>query len=224
MKQTDRAVLIQRLRWFADNTGDGELFVQAADMLEAADLTANVAQAVPTGKQSLQVAQQESKQEQSNGHGRHDEIRHDHHGDISLDSGAINSAAGKQDLSLTYTTGHCEKNNQKGGCQLHNLQCGWPNCDRKPTGPTPIPQPAVPQEPVAWRRLGRNGGYEYEDGITSFEFDPKAEKLYAAPQTQRPRLSDEDIDALGAGNNYPGTLPGMRNFARLVERKVRGEA
>lgn len=139
MTTQDRPALIQRLRWFADNTGDGELFVQAADMLEAADLTA-------TGKQSLQVAQQESKQEQSNGHGRHDEIRHDHHGDISLDSGAINSAAGKQDLSLTYTTGHCENHKQKGGCQLHNLQCGWPNCDRKPTGPTPIPQPAVPKE------------------------------------------------------------------------------
>jgi hypothetical protein len=34
---------------------------------------------------------------------------------------------------VAYTTGHCENHKQKGGCQLHNLQCGWPNCDRKLT-------------------------------------------------------------------------------------------
>ena len=33
---------------------------------------------------------------------------------------------------VAYTTGHCENHKQKGGCQLHNLQCGWPDCDRKP--------------------------------------------------------------------------------------------
>ena len=32
---------------------------------------------------------------------------------------------------IKYTTGHCEHNNQPGGCQLHNLQCGYPECDRK---------------------------------------------------------------------------------------------
>lgn len=29
------------------------------------------------------------------------------------------------------TTGHCKHNNQPGGCQLHNLQCGYPACDRR---------------------------------------------------------------------------------------------
>lgn len=33
---------------------------------------------------------------------------------------------------VSHTTGHCENHKQKGGCQLHNLQCGWPDCDRKP--------------------------------------------------------------------------------------------
>ena len=33
---------------------------------------------------------------------------------------------------VAYTTGHCENHKQKGGCQLHNLQCGWPDCDLKP--------------------------------------------------------------------------------------------
>ena len=36
-----------------------------------------------------------------------------------------------------YTTGHCPNHNQPGGCQLHNLQCGWPNCDRKPVEHNP---------------------------------------------------------------------------------------
>ncbi|CAB4141606.1 hypothetical protein UFOVP416_52, partial [uncultured Caudovirales phage] len=47
---------------------------------------------------------------------------------------------------VEHTTGHCENHKQKGGCQLHNLQCGWPDCDRKPITAT---QPE--QEPVAWR-------------------------------------------------------------------------
>jgi len=31
-----------------------------------------------------------------------------------------------------FTTGHCENKAQPGGCQLHNLHCGYPNCDRRP--------------------------------------------------------------------------------------------
>lgn len=30
-----------------------------------------------------------------------------------------------------YTTGHCENHKKPGGCPLHNLQCGYPQCDRK---------------------------------------------------------------------------------------------
>ena len=47
---------------------------------------------------------------------------------------------------VAYTTGHCENHKQKGGCQLHNLQCGWPDCDRKPITSPPQPE----QKPVAW--------------------------------------------------------------------------
>jgi hypothetical protein len=32
-----------------------------------------------------------------------------------------------------YTTGHCEENKKVGGCQLPNVNCGWPACDRRPT-------------------------------------------------------------------------------------------
>lgn len=30
-----------------------------------------------------------------------------------------------------YTTGHCKERSKPGGCQLHNLHCGYPQCDRK---------------------------------------------------------------------------------------------
>ena len=31
----------------------------------------------------------------------------------------------------TVTTGHCKEKAKPGGCQLHNIQCGFPACDRK---------------------------------------------------------------------------------------------
>jgi hypothetical protein len=36
------------------------------------------------------------------------------------------------DAVQTFTTGHCKNNAQPGGCQLHNLHCGYPACDRRP--------------------------------------------------------------------------------------------
>ena len=42
---------------------------------------------------------------------------------------------------VAHTTGHCENHKQKGGCQLHNLQCGWPDCDRKPITAPPQRKP-----------------------------------------------------------------------------------
>lgn len=40
------------------------------------------------------------------------------------------------DVQPSFTTGHCQHNNRLGGCQLHNMQCGWPNCDRKAVEPS----------------------------------------------------------------------------------------
>lgn len=44
-------------------------------------------------------------------------------------------AAGAQQVAVPqesrYTTGHCKNHSQPGGCQLHNVQCGYPACDRK---------------------------------------------------------------------------------------------
>jgi len=37
-----------------------------------------------------------------------------------------------------------------------------------------------------------------------------------SPQPDVSVVSDEQIDALAAGNNYPGTVPGYRRFARAI--------
>ena len=81
--------------------------------------------------------------------------------------------------------------------------------------------PAVPQEPVAI--LNHAHGVHAIRSVNIAGLPDGEYKLFAAPQ-QQPRLTDAEIDALGAGNNYPGTVPGMRNFARAIEQKVRGEA
>ena len=44
---------------------------------------------------------------------------------------SITTANAGKDAKPTYTTGHCEHNKQPGGCQQHNLHCGWPKCDQK---------------------------------------------------------------------------------------------
>lgn len=31
-----------------------------------------------------------------------------------------------------FTTGHCAEKARPGGCQRHNLLCGYPDCDRRP--------------------------------------------------------------------------------------------
>lgn len=38
-----------------------------------------------------------------------------------------------------YTTGHCENHKKPGGCPLHNLQCGYPQCDRQPASDAEVP-------------------------------------------------------------------------------------
>ena len=38
----------------------------------------------------------------------------------------------ERDAGPTFTTGHCANHRARGGCQLHNLQCGYPDCDRRP--------------------------------------------------------------------------------------------
>lgn len=60
---------------------------------------------------------------------------------------------------VAHTTGHCENHKQKGGCQLHNLQCGWPDCDRKPITHSPQRKPLTFEEILAIAEESRKHVY-----------------------------------------------------------------
>jgi hypothetical protein len=45
---------------------------------------------------------------------------------------ALRAALAQQEQEPQYTTGHCKERAKPNGCQLHNLHCGYPECDRKP--------------------------------------------------------------------------------------------
>lgn len=61
----------------------------------------------------------------------------------------------------TYIYGICAERRKPGGCQLHNLQCGYPDCDRvRPTlggSTTPAPD-ALATAREEGRRAGRLEG------------------------------------------------------------------
>jgi hypothetical protein len=77
-------------------------------------------------------------------------------------------------------------------------------------------QPEPAQEPVAWMVYTEDGkSVCVTDNPADFAGEHRALPLYTAPP-QRPSLTDEEIDAL-PWNGSP------RQFARAVERKVRGE-
>ena len=44
---------------------------------------------------------------------------------------------GAEMQAKTFTEGHCEQKKAPGGCKLHNLHCGYPDCDRRPLPPPP---------------------------------------------------------------------------------------
>jgi len=59
----------------------------------------------------------------------------------------VSQQAKPEQEPVAHTTGHCENHKQKGGCQLHNLQCGWPDCDRKPIT-TPLHRKPLTDEEI----------------------------------------------------------------------------
>lgn len=48
-----------------------------------------------------------------------------------------------------YTEGHCAEKRKPGGCQLHNLHCGYPECDRK-AAPAPAEAHELPPLPPSY--------------------------------------------------------------------------
>lgn len=43
---------------------------------------------------------------------------------------AIAQQAEQVQRTPIFTTGHCKEKAKAGGCQLHNLRCSYPACDR----------------------------------------------------------------------------------------------
>ena len=86
-------------------------------------------------------------------------------------------------------------------------------------------QPA-PAEPVAWRRPGKHFGYVYEDGITSFAFDPSATPLYVHPPAQPapvPCARNELVTAIHSlASNFENSLYAFRNDT-AARRKATGD-
>ena len=60
---------------------------------------------------------------------------------LTLESTALAAIAGREAQGPKFTTGHCENKRKPGGCQLHNLHCGYPKCDQRPVAALPHPQP-----------------------------------------------------------------------------------
>lgn len=65
-----------------------------------------------------------------------------------------------------YTTGHCKERAKPNGCGLHNLQCGYPECDRKPAALA-----HREQEPGV---CGRCGGLVYDPVVVQQKQEPVA--------------------------------------------------
>ena len=108
-----------------------------------------------------------------------------------------------------YTTGHCPNHNQPGGCQLHNLQCGWPNCDRR----------QVQHQPAAAASVS-------ERARVSKQVHDMLIDLRAAASIGRPITGDElhelEQDILRALEQaltqQRGALPSAETFASAVWR------
>jgi len=109
--------------------------------------------------------------------------------------------------------------------------------------------PAVPQEPVAWFAFADNNGpvplelYGWDEKACKHAVLTNArsvgwkgtvegylmqmgwtlEPLYAAPQPQRPRLTDAEIMSMWYQTYVRQGTSGIE-FARAIEKKVRGEA
>lgn len=82
------------------------------------------------------------------------------------------------DVQPGFTTGHCQHKNRPGGCQLHNLQCGWPNCDRKAVEPS-----LADAQPGGRVRLGDQAERARFEQYRGGDFERDAQGYYTNPRT-----------------------------------------
>jgi hypothetical protein len=137
-------------------------------------------------------------------------------------------AAQPKQEPVAYTTGHCKEKAQPGGCQLHNLHCGYPACDRK-TVTTP---PAAPvQEPVAWmyQCTADNSGPVLlqqkqnwaESGTGLWVESPLCTTPPAAAQRQLVGLTKYERAECWYGKNCLEQSPPFDGYAEAIEAKLK---
>lgn len=127
-----------------------------------------------------------------------------------------------------YTYGHCENKAQPGGCQMHNLQCGYPDCDRKLVAQPQAEQPEVLAWLVMDDALGvvhaagwKLAAYEHiasavhEFGLTEAEHWRVVPVCAATPTRTAVPLTDEETDAIARSAQCKKSLTWL---ARAIER------
>lgn len=130
-------------------------------------------------------------------------------GDKRIDPASIYKQPEQEPVA--HSTGHCEHHKQKGGCQLHNLQCGWPDCDRKPISMPPQMQPCA----------GRNCG-STNPNLHSAECFEDYEK--ATGMNQRKPLMDDFWDWLPKAYGDVGDEPAFTKYNMEVAFAAGAEA
>lgn len=97
-----------------------------------------------------------------------------------------------------WSYGHCARKKAPGGCQLHNLQCGYPDCDRKraaaPQRITVSEWVCVPREPTERMKTGgRIENSEYGRLLAESLYN---DMLAAAPSPAPVPVNPAEIEAL----------------------------
>ncbi len=83
----------------------------------------------------------------------------------------------------TYTTGHCENAKAKGGCQMPNVHCGWPKCDRKQVGTPPAPaEKGEPDHKAAFTNYAQQCAANGTVPVPYSQFKPAPAPSEPAPQ------------------------------------------
>lgn len=100
-------------------------------------------------------------------------------------------ASESQQEQPQYTTGHCKERAKPNGCQLHNLQCGYPECDRKPAAlAQPLPDPVD----------------EYRKGFIDGQIDMR-DRPEEQEQAEPVLVVEKEPDYMSRGHFYEGSKP-----------------
>lgn len=117
-----------------------------------------------------------------------------------------------------WTTGHCSRKKAPGGCQLHNLQCGYPECDRKPAM---TPNPKVPlltaedAETLGWIIDGQHAMLRGDKKCPELA-SPKLKALATGQAVTVAVMTEDELRAEfnGYRNNWPTCMQAMLAIAR----------